>query len=99
MGIAQIFLWRLTIICEPSSDSSDSVVSLDAWRLAVRVPRQVIWKRQRLAPREQRQAIWWQQNDVSLLVFVCVIYKALVMLQRFICWCSLSCGSEWHPLS
>jgi len=42
----------------------------------------------RLAVCVPRQAIMLQQPWV--VGFVCVIYKALVMLQRWDCWCSSS---------
>jgi len=49
--------------------------ALSTWRLAVRVPRQAIGKRQRLVVHVSRQAISLQQIGV-MLVMMCVIYMA-----------------------
>jgi len=45
---------RMTVRVVPLGDVCSVGVSSGATRLAARVPRQAIWKRQRLAPREQR---------------------------------------------
>jgi len=47
--------------------------SLGAWRLAVRVPRQAVWKLAAL--REQCQAMLMQQMWF-VLTWMCVVYKA-----------------------
>ena len=70
---------------------------LGAWRLAVHIPRQVVWKlvspgSSRAAPGDNAKA-----RLGYFMFWMCVVYKALVISRRSTCWCFLSCGSERIP--
>jgi len=87
--------WRLAVEIVLSGDSCRGSECKGTWRLAVRVPHQVVWQQVSLsgsgaAPGENTMV-------ATLLLWMCVIYNALVISRSSTCWCSLRFGSERIP--
>jgi len=64
-----------------------------ACRLAIRVPRQTVWKHISPSGSGAVPGDIVEAETEFCLLWMCVVYKALVISRRLACWCSLSCGS------
>jgi len=59
-----------------------------AWRLAACVPRQAIWRRVSPGGLEVVPGDNAEIKPLICLLWMCVVYKALVISRRSACWCS-----------
>ena len=105
----RVLMQRLAIKSTSPSDNVNYSGLLERVRLAVRVvpPSDVsifsvfeaLGARRHVSPASSGAMPGDNAEIMPLicLLRVCVVYKALVILQRSPCWCFLSCGSERIP--
>jgi len=76
----------LAIRVVPPYDTCRNNTIRGAWRLAARVPRQVVWKPLRLATHVERQASFDEADIVFCLLLMRVVYETLGDISRVRCW-------------
>ena len=91
----ELYWWCLAERLGLSGDSYNSRDCYDAWRLTICVPRQAIWKR--VSSGGSGAALGDNAVAATLIVLMCVVYKALVISLRSACWHSSSVARNGIP--